>query len=316
MKAKRANCFYLFEETALKYADTECIWSRSGCYTWKQVYDRVCQYGNYFLSLGLKPGDLLAVYLQNAPEFVFVWLGLWTIGCAPALINYNLAADSLVHCVKISDAKVLLVDSDANCKRRVDDCEGKLTMDTGVKIVTLTDQLKAEIAHSNTTRPADALRDERNDKMLTALIYTSGTTGFPKAFAFPMRRSYVGGTLVRNPAVFFGQTPGPGGDRWYNCMPLYHGTGGLSIVTNMMSGPSVAIGKRFSTTNFWKDVRDSRSTMMLYVGETARYLLSAPSSADDKNHRIRLAYGNGLRPDVWTKFQQRFGKLRYQVLSN
>ena len=172
VKEKRANCFYLFEDTALRYADAECIWSRAGCYTWKKTYDRVCQYGNYFLSLGLKPGDLLGVYLLNSPEFIFVWLGLWSIGCAPALINYNLASDSLVHCVKLSGTSVLMVDCDPDCQKRTDECREKLVTETGIKLVTLTEQLKSELAHSDATRPADALRAESSSEMITGLIYT------------------------------------------------------------------------------------------------------------------------------------------------
>ena len=75
----------------------------------------------------------------------------------------------------------------------------------------------------------------------------------------------------------------------------------------LMSGISLAIGLRFSISQFWDEVRDSESTMMVYVGETARYLLAAPPSLLDKQHKMRLMYGNGLRPDVWTKFQNRFG---------
>ena len=75
----------------------------------------------------------------------------------------------------------------------------------------------------------------------------------------------------------------------------------------LISGISLAIGSRFSISQFWDDVRDSESTMIVYVGETARYLLAAPPSPLDKQHKLRLMYGNGLRPDVWTKFQNRFG---------
>jgi hypothetical protein len=46
---------------------------------------------------------------------------------------------------------------------------------------------------------------------------------------------------------------------------------------------------------------------LVYVGETARFLLSAPPSPLDKQHKVRLVFGNGLRPDVWGKFQERFG---------
>jgi acyl-CoA synthetase (AMP-forming)/AMP-acid ligase II len=60
-------------------------------------------------------------------------------------------------------------------------------------------------------------------------------------------------------------------------------------------------------SKFWDDIRDSDATLFVYVGEICRYLLAAPPSARDKDHRIRLIYGNGLRPDVWIPFRDRFG---------
>jgi acyl-CoA synthetase (AMP-forming)/AMP-acid ligase II len=54
-------------------------------------------------------------------------------------------------------------------------------------------------------------------------------------------------------------------------------------------------------------VHDSRATWITYVGETARYLLAAPLSPLDRDHQVRCMYGNGLRPDVWLKFRERFG---------
>ena len=90
-------------------------------------------------------------------------------------------------------------------------------------------------------------------------------------------------------------------------MPYYHGTGGVTMVGNLMQGTTVCIGKKFSTSKYWSEVCDSRATLMTYVGETARYLLAAPPSPLDKAHRIRVMHGNGLRPDVWIKFRERFG---------
>ena len=87
---------------------------------------------------------------------------------------------------------------------------------------------------------------------------------------------------------------------------MYHGTGGINAMTNMMAGVSLAIGRKFSLSKFWADVCDSEATFFVYVGETARYLLAAPPSPLDKKHKIRCIHGNGLRPDVWAKFQERF----------
>ena len=78
-------------------------------------------------------------------------------------------------------------------------------------------------------------------------------------------------------------------------------------MTCIMTGVSLAIGKGFSVRNFWRDVRDSGSTFIVYVGETARYLLAAPPSSLDKEHKVRCMWGNGLRPDVWIPFRERFG---------
>lgn len=90
-------------------------------------------------------------------------------------------------------------------------------------------------------------------------------------------------------------------------MPLYHGTGCTVACGCMMTGTTLCIGKKFSTSQFWDDVRDSQATAFVYVGETARYLLAAPPSINDRKHNVRTMYGNGLRPDVWKPFQQRFG---------
>lgn len=77
-------------------------------------------------------------------------------------------------------------------------------------------------------------------------------------------------------------------------------------MTMMMTGITLCIGKKFSTSRFWGEVHDSKATWITYVGETARYLLAAPPSSLDKDHNLRCMYGNGLRPDVWLKFRERF----------
>lgn len=97
-----------------------------------------------------------------------------------------------------------------------------------------------------------------------------------------------------------------GVDRWYNSMPLYHGTGAITSGCCLLQGVSIAIAPKFSVSRFWNDIHDSKSTCFIYVGETARYLLNAPPHPLERDHNLRLAYGNGLRPDVWEKFQTRF----------
>jgi acyl-CoA synthetase (AMP-forming)/AMP-acid ligase II len=98
-------------------------------------------------------------------------------------------------------------------------------------------------------------------------------------------------------------------------MPLYHSSAAiLCFSTVVTAGLTACIGHKFSTKTFWKDVRESNATVIQYVGETCRYLLSAPPQIDpatgedlDKKNKVRMALGNGLRPDIWNRFKERFG---------
>ena len=243
----------------------------------------------------------MAFYLQNCLELPVIWFGLWSIGCAPAFINYNLAGQALVHCLKVSGAEFLLVDTDEGCVERINGQRTTIEEELNMKPIFLDQSLQAHIGTFPSTRPNDELRRGLDGQFPCCLFYTSGTTGLPKASAFTMQRLYQ---TVSMRAL--NGTPGDGGDRWYICMPLYHGTGGISLQSCLLMGISVAIGKRFSVSNFWKDVCDSESTFFVYVGETARYLLAAPPSPLDRAHKVRCMYGNGLRPDIWDKFRERF----------
>ena len=46
--------------------------------------------------------------------------------------------------------------------------------------------------------------------------------------------------------------------------------------------------------------------MTHYIGETCRYLLAQPASEHDTRHKLRIAIGNGLRPQIWDAFKKRF----------
>ncbi|KAI9641958.1 hypothetical protein NHQ30_009827 [Ciborinia camelliae] len=301
-KKKRLCLYYLFEDSVKAHPNRECLWSREECYTWAESYDRVNQYGQWYLSQGVKPGDLVAFYLQNSPDFLFAWLGLWSIGAAPAMINHNLAGQALIHCIKVPKAKLLLVDDDLELRDRIEAEKTTLEGEVGIRIVVLDSSTLSEIRSVKAERPEDIYREGVKGNSSLGLLYTSGTTGLPKGCNFAVSRGYTAG--VSRAA---GKSPIKDDDRWYSCMPLYHGTGGITAVVNLMSGITNCVGKKFSTTKFWEDVRDSRATWFTYVGETARYLLAAPPSSQDKDHCVRGMYGNGMRPDVWNKFKDRFG---------
>lgn len=281
--------------------DELCIWSRTKTYTWQQVHDRAVQWAQFFLSKGAKPGDLVAIYLVNSADFMVIWLGLLCIGCAPALLNYNLKGEALVHCLKISGASLILVDDDQEVRTRFEDIEGVAKKELNVDGIVVTDALLDEVYSKEVLIPDDSYRAKVKASSPTCLLYTSGTTGLPKAAPFVTNRFHERGDPENPP---FGQTSQ---DRWYCSMPLFHGTGGMSLLMTLTNGISIAIGRKFSVSNHWDDIHDSSASFFVYVGEAARYLLNAPPHPLERKHpRLRGMYGNGMRPDVWSRFKERF----------
>ncbi|KAF1938241.1 acetyl-CoA synthetase-like protein [Clathrospora elynae] len=303
VKNKRLSLWYSFALHVPKYSSDLCIWTRNKSYTWQQVHDRAVQWAHFFLAHGVKPGDMVATYLMNSAEFMFIWLGLFCIGCAPAHLNNNLKGESLIHCLRMAGVKTVLVDAEDECIQRFDGVKVVVEKELGVVSVVVDEGLLEKVYSGPVNVPGDEYRENVVGSDPTCLLFTSGTTGLPKAGKFMVSRHHERG----NPQdLSSDQKAGPDGDRRYCCMPLFHGTGGISTITAITGGISVAIGRKFSVSTFWDDIHDSQSTIFVYVGEAARYLLMAPPHPRERDHRLRGMYGNGMRPDVWNRFKERF----------
>ena len=136
---------------------------------------------------------------------------------------------------------------------------------------------------------------------IVCYIFTSGTTGLPKAAGITHVRYLTGATLL---SAVAGVEPS---DTIFTCLPLFH-SAGLIVGTGsaLCRGATLALSPRFRASTLWAEVVESRATAMQYLGETCRFLLLTPRHPDERRHALRLAFGNGLRPDVWAQFQERF----------
>ncbi|KAH7030618.1 fatty-acyl-CoA synthase [Microdochium trichocladiopsis] len=301
-KENRLSPWYFVETACQAHGPEPAIWSRSGEYTFAEVYAHSLRYAQWLLEQGIRPGEIVSMYLQNSPEFIFWIFAAWCIGASPGLINYNLEGQGLLHCIDVCGSKVLIVDPDTECQRRIDQSRDEIEGGSrGIKVVTLDGAFKAQLAGYPAKDADDALRRNVKGSDPYILLFTSGTTGLPKGCPFIVSRVHQMGTHIAPP--FNGK---PGVDTWYSAMPMYHGTAVMSLTTQLLGGLRIAIAPKFSVSGFWPDIHDSGATIFIYVGETARYLLNAPHHPLERQHRLRCAYGNGLRPDVWTRFQERF----------
>ncbi|GAB1315279.1 long-chain fatty acid transporter fat1 [Madurella fahalii] len=308
VRAGKVNVFYVLEKQALdrNVAGRPFILFEGKTYTYAETYQTVLRYGAWMRERhGVCESDIVALDYQNSETFIFLWFAMWSIGAKPAFINYNLQGAALTHCLRESTAKLAIVDPHV---------AGSITEEVrqslpGMNFVVFTPDIEAEAGRLEPVRYPDAVGAKDDYTSLALLIYTSGTTGMPKPAVVSWAKVYLAAMLTSK-----GSSAGPD-DVLYTCMPLYHSAAScLAVGSILWVGGAAAIGRRFSTKTFWKDVRETNSTIIHYVGETCRYLTVAPPEIDpvtgeslDKKHRVRVAMGNGLRPDVWDRFRDRFG---------
>ena len=73
-----------------------------------QVDEYSNRVANIFSAAGFSRGDSVAIYMENRPEYVAVWLGLAKIGVVPALVNHNQKKAAFLHAVNAANAKAIV----------------------------------------------------------------------------------------------------------------------------------------------------------------------------------------------------------------
>ena len=286
----------IVDDWAARQGDRPALMSDGESLTYRALAGRINRYARWALAAGIKRGDTVALIMPTRPDYIAAWLGISRIGGVVALINTKLIGQSLAHCINVAKADhIILADELA------DTFETARPHLARVPKVWTDASLAAALAQfdGGSLSPAERRDVSINDRAL--LIYTSGTTGLPKAASISHRR------ILNWGGWFAGLTDAAPDDRLYNCLPVYHSVGGIVAPCSMLfAGGSVASAEKFSATNFWSDLVRFDCTLFQYIGELCRYLLKAPVSEFENQHRLRLACGNGLRGDIWEAFQSRF----------
>ena len=282
------NLAFIEDEKHLTYSDMEAYANRVA---------------HWARSLELEPGDTVVVFVRNRAEYVPIWFGLAKVGVVPALVNFQLSGQALAHCVNISDAKAVIVDADM-----VEQWQGasdRVTADApafaAFGAIQGMESFDEALGAQPTTRPDAAIRGGITGGDQAMKMFTSGTTGMPKAAKVTHVRCF---NYMRG--IGAGAKAGPS-DRMMMVLPMYHATGGLvGVGAALTYGGAVIVRPKFSATRFWEECVRDGATLFTYVGELCRFLLSCDEVPEEKQHKIRCILGNGLRPEVWEPFVQRF----------
>ncbi|XP_034076951.1 very long-chain acyl-CoA synthetase-like [Gymnodraco acuticeps] len=257
---------------------------------------------------GYKAGDTVALFMGNEPAFMFTWLALAKLGSPVALLNHNIRTKSLLHCFNCCKATVLIAASEL--KAAVEDVLPTLT-EQGVTVLLMTKHCDTPGIESFSDKVDDAsdsplprsLRSHITFKSPAVYIYTSGTTGLPKAAVVNQNRLLTALAVLASNGV-------TSSDVIYLNLPLYHTAGFIiGFIGSIETGSTIILKRKFSASQFWDDCRKHSVTVVQYIGEVMRYLCSTPKRENDKDHKVKLAIGNGIRAEVWKEFLNRFGNI-------
>ena len=290
-------------ELADTYGDAPALLSDRERFSYRQLAERSNRYARWALTQGIRKGDTVCLMMPGRPEFLAAWIGITRVGGVVALINTHLTGMALAYCINVVSPKHIIVaaelfESFTGAQPHITgDAKIWLHGDANANFPRMDRDLDSlagdELAAAD--RPALTIEDR------ALYIYTSGTTGLPKAANMNHYR------VMLASYAFAGVMDTRASDRMYDCLPLYHTAGGV-VATGalLVNGGSVVIRDKFSAREFWDDIVRWDCTCFEYIGELCRYLVNSPPSPKERAHHLRLACGNGLRPDVWPQFKRRF----------
>ncbi|NUS44297.1 MAG: long-chain-acyl-CoA synthetase [Mycobacteriaceae bacterium] len=272
------DVFLRFEGEEWTYCEANLIVNRYAC-ALDQKY-------------GVERGDVVGVMLENRPQTLFLVLAVVKLGAVAGMLNHHQRGQVLSHSIGLLRSSMLVVG--AECRDAVDRL----------------DDLSASVVDAADVHHAAAFASDADPEVcanVTAgehafLVFTSGTTGLPKASAMShlrCSRSWagfggVGVRLARRDAL-------------YCCLPLYHNNAlTVALSSVIAANATFALGGRFSASTFWDDIARARATAFVHVGEMCRYLLNLEPTPAERAHRVRVVVGNGLSPELWDEFRDRF----------
>ncbi len=307
----RTDCVlrYLLDRWASERPDQlYVVFEDDSHWTYAELRERVIGVAVGLQSLGVKQGDHVAVWLPNSRDALLIFYAINYLGAVFVPFNTAYRGNLLEHVLRNSDATVLVAHSglldrlEAADTARIDTVVvvGGGTAPARFRSVDYTALHGAEAELAPLVRPIEPWHNQ-------SIIYTSGTTGPSKG----VLSSYLHLFTNAGPEAWYFVT---GDDRFLVNMPIFH-IGGMGIPFVMLArGGSIALMESYSTDRFWDFVRRTDCTAMFLLGVMATFLMKAPPSPRDRDHRVRTAFMVPLT-DAARPFHERFGVDVYTIFN-
>ena len=299
-----------FEKLVADQPDSTFLIYKDQRISYKEMDEIAGRYAELARNCGLTVGDVAAVMIENRPEFFAAWMGLAKIGVIAALINTMALNKALEHAIRETHSKILFIGAECLAQYAATEMCAKGELKTYVipdsnnqmELPTGCEDIAPALRTAKSLGNCAALRAGMTSNAPALYIFTSGTTGLPKAALISHKRYLSVGRAAK--------TIGELGkdDVFYCFLPLFHGAALMSqFSTALACGSTTVVRRKFSTSEFWNDVKKYNVTSFQYVGEVCRYLTNTPEQPNEDKNTLRTIWGSGMGFDVWIKFAKRFG---------
>ena len=301
---------HLFQDTTEKFSERPFLYFEDEMWTYGHTNKAANSMARYLVSTGVKHGDRVVLFMENRPSFLISLLALNKIGAIAVLINTSLTGDPLIHCINSSDAVKCIVGAERaspledvlnqiNITKQEDFLWAQDTAQYSLPDWAIDLKAQLDLSDDDNLEETNSVRV----KDVACYIFTSGTTGVPKAAICPNQKLMAASVNIKIAGYRINET-----DCMHNSLPLYHSTGlMLGICAVIQAGASTFIKRKFSASSFWDEVQKYNTTALVYIGELCRYLANTEPTPVEQNNPLKVMVGNGLRPDVWDIFKERFG---------
>lgn len=250
-----------------------------------------------YRSKGYGQGHRVGLLLENRPAFFFHWFALNGLGVSVVPVNPDWRSTELEYLLAHSEICAAIVPHERVAALRHAAANAARTL------VVTTAELN-DLLDAATSAPLTEQAPDVNSEC--ALLYTSGTTGQPKGCILP--NEYF---------MWLGQWyAGIGGlcevrlgvERLITPLPMSHMNAmACSTMAMLLTGGCIVPLDRFHPASWWQNVRESRATIVHYLGVMPAILQNVPRSSLDRRHSVRFGFGAGVSSSLHAAFENRFG---------
>jgi acyl-CoA synthetase (AMP-forming)/AMP-acid ligase II len=257
----------------------------AGDITYAEAWPSVQRLRDRYVSAGYRAAHRVGLLLENRPAFFLHWFALNALGVSIVPLNPDLRIIELSYVIAHSELVAIVA---------IPSRHAALAEAGGAVPVTAPDADPAPVVVSGTAV------DE------AALLYTSGTTGRPKGCVLPNQYFTSAGDWYAKLSGLGALRVGS--ERMLTPLPLFHMNAlAYSAMAMLMTGGCLIPLDRFHPRSWWRTVRESRATVVHYLGVMPAILMADPPSAYDREHAVRFGFGAGVDGKLHAPFEDRFG---------